>query len=63
MSAPIGWKSGHPDHGREVEILRELDNGRRITWRGKFCHWAMRWATYDGIYIPGVLGWREKREA
>ena len=55
----VGWKSGVPDSDREVQVLRELDNGSRVRWKCRFHSYEWRWATHDGIFIGGVLGWRE----
>lgn len=55
----VGWRSGNPDNDRVVQALRQLDNGSRVRWKCRFHSFEGRWATYDGVYIGGVLGWRE----
>ncbi|CAM3898441.1 hypothetical protein CCOS865_02186 [Pseudomonas reidholzensis] len=55
----VGWKTGCPADSRVVQVLRQLDNGQRIQWKCRFHSFEERWATHDGIYIDGVLGWRD----
>lgn len=56
MSRMIGWRQGAPDTRRNVTILRELMDGKRVQWHGFY---DGGWYTLDGISIGQILGWRE----
>ncbi|NNA69453.1 hypothetical protein [Pseudomonas gessardii] len=55
----VGWKTGAPDNNRMVTVLRELSNGQRFHCVCWYSSLERRWVTHDGIYIGGVLGWRD----
>lgn len=57
MNNLVGWKSGTPDTRRMVTVLREFNDGSKGKWKCFYDGWS--WVTYDGIYISGILGWRE----